>query len=831
MGYSPTRQNHYVPVWYQKGFIRTPSSSLYRLNLAPQQTELRDGTVIAGRAIHRLAPKSCFWSEDLYTTRFGPLINDEIERYLFGSIDDRGAKALRAFAANDLQGVHKFFQAFFDYLNAQVLRTPKGLDWIKSKYPALTQIDLMVEMQALRQMHCTMWCEGVREIVSAENSDIKFIVTDHPVTFFNVACPLDSMNCVYPNEPALEFTGTQTVFALDADHCLVLSHLEYAKNPTTAGLMEPRTHARSYGNSLVRTDAFITSRKLAREEVASINYLLKARACKYIAASEKDWLFPEAYRKPTWSDISKVLLPPKNELWHFGGEIYVKYKDGSVRYQDEFGRTSGAHKYLRKKRKVGPIGRNDPCGCGSGRKFRNCCEDVPVGNRPSWTVYSIRERNLMFIRLIKETLGLTEGKVWADVQRELSDQQVKKIYEAFESLWPADTDIADLLPRRDERVFRALFLGIVDPRTIPISVTSWLLYFDEIIVPHPFVNATLIKPEYNPTKSPSKFKALTIRSVLLLLLLEPFVAEGHVHLIPDPCDFNDELRRSVWLLADQRVKQMKFNERDEKLIYALSRDDFDRATRSLPREALRSMLMRQREDVPLGEQDINHVIEYFKKQERSDPLALLQPLPSGDEGAQFLVFKGFNLEVALLISELTGAVIYTDLAAHWKHLHEHTLAATSAQGESSWCPLIEYVNGIDFVLDIDPKIYDVFRDSKTFIDVRDALRDVSIAAKELRGKGVTRTVVKQLLENFRKSKKSLRKQWSTMPVTNGASCRLTASIELSVPDAGFERNTVRRLALTFGRVKEFFGVPMVMYIKWEGLTQSYSDGDAAPKRD
>jgi hypothetical protein len=49
--------------------------------------------------------------------------------------------------------------------------------------------DLMGEMQELRQMHCTMWLEAAREIVSAEASDVKFILTDHPVTIYNAQCP------------------------------------------------------------------------------------------------------------------------------------------------------------------------------------------------------------------------------------------------------------------------------------------------------------------------------------------------------------------------------------------------------------------------------------------------------------------------------------------------------------------------------------------------------------------------------------------------------------------------------------------------------------------
>ena len=80
---------------------------------------------------------------------------------------------------------------FFEYLDTQKIRTPKGLDWLSAQYPRLTQNDLMFEMQGIRMMHCTIWTEGVREIVSAQDAEVKFIVSDHPVTIYNHAIPPD----------------------------------------------------------------------------------------------------------------------------------------------------------------------------------------------------------------------------------------------------------------------------------------------------------------------------------------------------------------------------------------------------------------------------------------------------------------------------------------------------------------------------------------------------------------------------------------------------------------------------------------------------------------
>src|SRR5665647_325714 len=152
-----SRKNHYVPVWYQRRFFSNKNNKLFYLSL-DHRKQLSDGRIIScHREVSEWPPSRCFSELDLYTTQFGEILNDEIERFLMGTIDTKGAKAVSAISNGNPSAVHDALQPFFEYLDAQKLRTPKGLDWIKSKYPGLTQVELMVEMQGLRQMHCTMW--------------------------------------------------------------------------------------------------------------------------------------------------------------------------------------------------------------------------------------------------------------------------------------------------------------------------------------------------------------------------------------------------------------------------------------------------------------------------------------------------------------------------------------------------------------------------------------------------------------------------------------------------------------------------------------------------
>jgi hypothetical protein len=335
---SKTRNNHYVPQWYQEGFLEPSRNTLAYLDITPPKKLLDDGRLIVARARFDAPASRAFRQKDLYSTFFGTSVNDEIERRLFGDIDARGSNAVRAFAGTDIGEWHRHFQTLFEYIDIQKIRTPKGLDWLKAQYPRLTQNDLMFEMQGIRRMHCTIWTEGVREIVSAEEADVKFIISDHPVTIYNHAAPPEERTCMYPQDPTIALRGSQTIFPLNRDFCLILTNLEYARVPST-GPLEKRTFARNYRNSMVSTEKFIRTRKLSGQEVVRINYILKARARRYIAASRREWLYPEEAVSDAWADLRKVLLPPESELWNFGGEMYARFDDGHVYYQDEFGRT------------------------------------------------------------------------------------------------------------------------------------------------------------------------------------------------------------------------------------------------------------------------------------------------------------------------------------------------------------------------------------------------------------------------------------------------------------------------------------------------------------
>ena len=815
-----TRINHYVPVWYQKRFLPAGVETLFYLDFYPEKKLLYDGRIVTLKDCHRWEPKRCFKAKDLYTTSFFGLPNDEIERYLFGAIDRTGAAAVRVLLNNDIAQLYKLFNTFFEYLDAQKIRTPKGLDWIKTKYPRLTQLQLMLEMQQIRQMHCTMWVEAVREIVSAEDSDIKFIVTDHPVTIYNPACPPESVHCKHPDDPSIAFKGSQTIFPLDLNHCLVLTNLEYAREPERTDLLTNRTNARNFGQTISRIDTMIRSRRLKPEDVRAINYILKARARRYIAAANKEWLSPEVSLRGSWAEVGKVLLPPKNELWHFGGEIYVGYKDGSTHYQDEFGRSTGDLSYLKKPHRKDKIGANEPCICGSGKKYKKCCRDKAPADRPVTTERSIRERNMMFFKMVTNILGLSKGKTWEDVRRELSDKQVKDIHGAFGCLWPPETNVVDLLPRPDKKVFRALYTGLIDPRTIFRNVDSFSPYFDEIVVINPFMNPANVKPDYSPVHSPTQYKQETLKNVLLLMQLIPFVEAGIVNLIPDPCTFNHSLRKQIWDMAQSRLKLWKPDPEHTKPMEELCKDDYMRSMFGLPDEILKQKIKTASPNS--SDEQVESALDYIKRERLEDPLALLQPITPGEKGGQFLISHlAPNFELGFFLAQITGSIMYTDNQHRWEEITGAVNYIGESQ-ESLWEPLAKYMGELDFIFEINPDVNLQIRQMGKLGLIRNVLRKIVLNIQRENDPERIKIVTQDLCNELKEAHAKSQAEWNsikniTKQSTSGIPTYFNGRIDCAIPASGFGINTVHRLLLSYGSINYLKSVPMAIFFKTDSL--------------
>jgi len=273
-----------------------------------------------------------------------------MEEYLFGRIDQKGVVAIDLFGKYDgySDDVYRAFRPMVEYIGAQRFRTPHGLDWIKHHLGSADHNQTLIDMSSLFGAYGTMWSEGIWEIVFARKSSAKFIISDDPVTFFNRRIfPGEDQ---YPGGDDFSKIGTRTIFPLSGESCLIITHLQLVRDPWHKPL-NLRENARAFKSTMFDLTAIQFGRELEENEVLRINHILKQRATRFIAAADKDALYPEkAVEKSEWSKLDDdwFLLP---NLWKVGfrGGMRAGYKDGSRFAMDEYGRNPGHPKFEDKK--------------------------------------------------------------------------------------------------------------------------------------------------------------------------------------------------------------------------------------------------------------------------------------------------------------------------------------------------------------------------------------------------------------------------------------------------------------------------------------------------
>ncbi|WP_026941465.1 DUF4238 domain-containing protein [Hellea balneolensis] len=801
-----TRNNHYVPQWYQKGFFEQGKNTLVYLDLKPKEVLSAEGKKFSGKSLFKTAPTSrCFFQTDLYSTFFGTSINDEIERLLFGDIDSRGAKAIRAFCTDDKARWHSNFQTLFEFIDIQKLRTPKGLDWLRSQYPRISQNDLMQEMQGIRMMHCSIWSEGIKEIVSAEDSEVKFIVSDHPVTIYNHAIVPHANIKEYPHDPSITRKGSQTIFPLNRNFCLILTNLEYGKDPTE-NPTEKRTFPRHFKYGMARTDAFIRTRKLVAEDVMKLNYIIKNGARRYLAAGKLDWLYPEKLISEKWKNLRTVLLPPVNELYKFGGELFAKFDSGDVHYQDEFGRTEGEREFLKKTLPLEPLRSKDYCGCGSGKNFKDCCQNKSINKRPTWEELSIRERNLSLLNGVADILGLDDTKDWIGVRRDLTNEQISKIYHLYEALWPKETDILSLLPKTDG-VSRAVYTGILHPELITEFALGASLYFGEIIIQHPFLHPGTVKQEFNPVKNPQNHRLEFLKSILQFIIIMPLVEAGIVTLVPDPCNFDRHLQQQMLAMAEARKPFFNI-EPEEDPRYMRMMKGFHKQTHLLmPESALIAQIFEPKEE--MNDEKIAIAKGVIQRMKEDDPLVDLggNPLSKDDGGQMNFLQLAPNFEMAMYLAQATGACIITDSPFRWREI-QFAIQATFPENSA---PLVKLRTAIEDASFIFPQIPNLMPSLKAQPKFKAYDGIISSAFKYL--SNIEKSGIKNNLECGLKARFNRTHTSAQKELTNMNTTKKTGKILCAFPYGGIRHHTVNRLLLMSNSDQHLQNVPMAFLMQ------------------
>lgn len=333
-----TVRNHYVPQWYQKRFFVPGSgqSRLYYLDLAPDTIKLPNGKITTRKALRQLGPVNCFMQDHLYTLSFGKYTSDVIEKQFFGAIDDAGAMAVPFFADYDMrEGVREAFEGMRDFLAAQLFRTPKGLGMLKSLSNAKTHQETLIALQKIWPLYVTIWMESVWAVLKCTQTKTKFIISDSPVTTYNRQMFPGSAEVRNYGMSHIERIGTHTLFPIDLEHCLVITNLQYVRNPNGNPLKE-RENPRYFAPAHFDLRKIQRNQELGEQEVLSINHILKSHAKRYIAAAEQEWLYPERHLKTLfWPKLGgKYFLHPDPRKVSFSTAIISGGPQGAMGFNE-----------------------------------------------------------------------------------------------------------------------------------------------------------------------------------------------------------------------------------------------------------------------------------------------------------------------------------------------------------------------------------------------------------------------------------------------------------------------------------------------------------------
>jgi len=337
-GPTPTVNNHYVAEWFQRRFLTLGATQFHYLDLDPAVVEYAPGRKYRRSEILRRGPAKCFCQPHLYTMRFGGALSDVLEHRFFGPIDYRGKSALEHYAHYQWPGAGPLFEDFVRFVDAQRLRTPRGLDLFKRIAGVDNDNIALLALQQLHQMNATMWTEAIWEIVNASHTKTKFLLTDNPVTFYNKKVFPGSPFCVPPFDAQLSWAGTRTIFPLGLERCLILTHVQLVRNPWINPL-KARVNPRMFEDAMFDLRNVQTGRELEEDEVLRINLILKKRAHRYIAACEPEWLYPERLVSTLWSKLDDdwFLFPHLYKV-PFSSGMAVDYEGGHSEAWDDHGR-------------------------------------------------------------------------------------------------------------------------------------------------------------------------------------------------------------------------------------------------------------------------------------------------------------------------------------------------------------------------------------------------------------------------------------------------------------------------------------------------------------
>ena len=202
--------------------------------------------------------------------------------------------------------------------------------------------EVLLAIQQLQNLYCAIWTEAVWSLIDATQTQTKFILSDHPVTVYNRDCFPNSESCRDFRDPDIRCVGTHTIFPLSPTRALVLTNHSWVRNPQLRQLSSDRTRT-FFVRLCFITQAYKPDVSSTRSKINQINFIIKKRAYRYVAAAEEAWLYPERnIPSEHWRKLDdRYLLMPDPRSVTVSEEIVIGYDNRRSEIFDLDGRRPG----------------------------------------------------------------------------------------------------------------------------------------------------------------------------------------------------------------------------------------------------------------------------------------------------------------------------------------------------------------------------------------------------------------------------------------------------------------------------------------------------------
>jgi hypothetical protein len=433
-------------------------------------------------------------------------------------------------------------------------------------------------------------------------------------------------------------------------------------------------------------------------------------------------------------------------------------------------------------------GRNDPCPCGSTKKYKHCClpleETRPQRQVAANSASSLQAKNLALLDAIWGIFDLE--RPWDKVKSSISGPQIREFYTFIANLWPPSTNLLPLLPSSSSDL-RALYLGEYEPELMVRNVFRFCLYTDHIVLINPFENPHTMAEEFNPIVHPEEWKFDTLKTVYHLAMMRPWIEKGFVTFIPNPGDFNPELRRQTWNSAMERLKNTPHTQED--IDDSFMRIRAQRVLLSAPRDYVERTAREMNPN--MTDDEVRELADAIEAERMQDPFLTGETIDK-IPGQMVLARTGANLEMGMYLCQAMGAFPYTNIRYRWNEI----LGARQQFDPTmeTWSPLTNAFQQLQFqFLDkVDPAFAYSMRQDGRLEGFRSYLRKIWKAVDGQPDSSKAESLARDFKDELTQSYSQAQADWKKIDSdlvkwvgTTGSAAITAGLLSLALPATGF----------------------------------------------